>query len=293
MARNKEKAYIGAYESTSDKTKFHSAMEQRRNSIGKQLNFAASEAYKLLRTNLMFSMSDESRCKIIGVTSALRGEGKSTTSMNLAFSLAENRKRTLLIEADMRIPVVASVLRIDPSPGLSHILAGLGDLNSAIRKSVLSSNLSVLPAGEIPPNPSEMLSSRRMQQVIEALAKVFDYIIIDLPPINAVSDGLAVSKLLSGMVMVVRKDYCDQHALAEAMRQMEFLDIKVLGFVFNGADAQNKRYRYGGSKYKKYYMSGYGYGYGRRPGHKSSTEEESESDDTPSDSVSTTSEDNP
>ena len=74
-------------------------------------------------------------------------------------------------------------------------------------------------------------------------AKAFDYIIIDLPPINAVSDGLAVSKLLSGMIMVVRQDYCDQHSLAEAMRQLEFLKIKLLGFVLNGADSQSNRYR--------------------------------------------------
>lgn len=269
MARSKEKAYIGAYESTKDKTTLQSAMELRRQSIGKNLNFAASEAYKLLRTNLMFSMSDESQCKIIGVTSALRGEGKSTTSMNLAFSLAENGKKTLLIEADMRIPVVAAVLKITAEPGLSHVLAGLGELNAAVRRTSLSPSLFVLPAGEIPPNPSEMLSSKRMQLVIDTLAKAFDYIIIDLPPINAVSDGLAVSNLLSGMIMVVRQDYCDQHALAEAMRQLEFLEVKLLGFVLNGADSQRKRYQYGKYKNKKYYKAGYGYSYTDRYGKKS------------------------
>lgn len=262
MRYDKRKSYIGAYQSTGNKKKQRSAMELRRQSIGSNLSFAASEAYKLLRTNLMFSMSDESACKVIGITSALRGEGKSTTSMNLAYSLAENGKKTLLIEADMRIPVVASVLRMEASPGLSHILAGLGDLKSAVRRTELSKNLSVLPAGEIPPNPSEMLSSRRMQLVIETLSKAFEYIIIDLPPINAVSDGLAVSKLLSGMIMVVRQDYCDQHALAEAMRQMEFLKVKVLGFVLNGTDSETNRYRYGrGGKYRQYYKSGYGYGH--------------------------------
>lgn len=284
MARNKEKNYIHAYVSSADKTKHHSAMEQRRQSIGKKLNFAASEAYKLLRTNIMFSMSDENDCKVVGITSALRGEGKSTTSMNLAYSLAESGKKTLLVEADMRIPVVASVLNIEPAPGLSHVLASLSDLKTAVRKTELSSNLSVLPAGEIPPNPSEMLSSKRMQQVIDALAQAFDYIIIDLPPINAVSDGLAVSKLLSGMIMVVRQNFCDQHSLAEAIRQLEFLEVKLLGFVLNGADAQTKRYRYGKNyKYKKYYKSrygyGYGYGYGSRYGRKSKSEMPSEIDD--------------
>ncbi len=262
MARNKGKYYVGSYESAGDKKKMISAMELRRKSFGKNLSFAASEAYKLLRTNLMFSMSDANECKIVGVTSALRGEGKSTTALNLAHSLAVGGKKTLLVEADMRIPVVASVLRIDAVPGLSHILAGLGDLNSAVRRTELSTNLYVLPAGELPPNPSEMLSSNRMQMVVEALSRAFEYIIIDLPPINAVSDGLAVSKLLSGMILVVRQDYCDQHALAEAMRQMEFLKINLLGFVFNGADAQGKHYGYGK---KGGYRSRYGYyRYGRK-----------------------------
>jgi len=92
---------------------------------------------------------------------------------------------------------------------------------------------------------------------VETLAKAFDYIIMDLPPINTVSDGLAVSKLLSGMIMVVRRDYCDHHSLAEAMRQLEFVKVRLLGFVFNGADSGNKR---GGSKRKKYCRTGYGYG---------------------------------
>lgn len=266
MMASKKNRFNDYYVSES-KAKSYSAMELRKKSVGKNLSFAASEAYKLLRTNLMFSMSDEADCKVVGVTSALRGEGKSTTSMNLAYSLAENGSRTLLIEADMRIPVVATVFDIIPSPGLSHILAGLDDLKNAIRKDTILENLSILPAGEIPPNPSEMLSSQRMQSLIETLSKNYDYIIIDLPPINAVSDGLAVSKLLSGMIMVVRQDYCNQHALSSAMRQLDFLKVKLLGFVLNGADSPKKRYRYGtGRKYGKYSDTGYesGYGYYKR-----------------------------
>ncbi len=260
MARNKEKKYVASYENAGSKKRQQASMRDRRATIGKKLSFAASEAYKLLRTNLLFSASDENECKVVGVTSALRGEGKSTTSMNLAYSLAESGKRAILVEADMRIPVVASVLRMKPSPGLSNVLAGLCDLNEAVFRTELSANLSVLPAGEIPPNPSEMLSSRQMQLVVEALRKVFDYVIIDLPPVNAVSDALAVSKLLSGMIVVVRQDYCDQHALAEAMRQLEFLKVRLLGFVLNATASPNKLYRYRSNyKYKKYYKSGYGY----------------------------------
>ena len=281
MKRNKERNVAGNYESNVRRKRDSLDMETRRNSYGKNLNFAASEAYKLLRTNLIFSMSDESECKVVGVTSALRGEGKSTTSLNLAYALAENGSKTILVEADMRIPVVAAVLNIAPAPGLSHKLAGLCGLENAVRSTELVDTLDVLPAGEIPPNPAEMLSSNRMGQIIEALSKNYDYIIIDLPPINAVSDGLAVSKLLSGMIMVVRQEYCDQHSLAEAMRQLEFLKVKLLGFVLNGADSQSKRYKYGGGKkYKKYrsYYGGYAYASNDTAGKNNPSAEEVPSD---------------
>lgn len=220
--------------------------------IGDKLNFAVSEAYKLLRTNLIFSMTDDHKCNIIGITSALSGEGKSTTAINLAYTIAETEKKVLLMEADMRIPVAAGLLKLEKAPGLSHVLAGVRQLKDALVSSVLQKTLSVLPAGEIPPNPSELLSSKRMVEVLSELSESFDYIIVDLPPITAVSDGLAISKLLSGMVVVVRQNYCDQHALSETMRQMEFLKVKVLGFVMNYAESQKKHY-------KKY---GYGYQYG-------------------------------
>lgn len=238
------------------------SIAERRKTVGKYLSFGASEAYKLLRTNVIFSMSDENICKVVGVTSALRGEGKSTTSINLAYTLAESGKKVLLVEADMRLPIMSSVFRIKDVPGLSHVLAGINRLNDAVRPSDLIRDMYVLPAGEIPPNPSELLSSRRMEQVLEALALAFEYIVIDLPPVNAVSDGLAISKFLSGMIVVVRKDYCDQISLAEAMRRMELLEVKLLGFVLNDAESDEK-------KYKKYGLNNrhgktYGYYYGNR-----------------------------
>lgn len=241
-----------------------SSASERRKTIGKNLSFGAAEAYKLLRTNLIFSMADEDGCRVIGVTSALRGEGKSTTSINLAYSLAQTGKRVLLLEADMRIPVMASILRLDETPGLSHVLAGINSLNEAVHPVPMLRNVSILPAGEIPPNPSELLSSKRMELILEALVSVFEYIIIDLPPVNAVSDGLAISRLLSGMIMVVRQDYCDQQALAEAMQRMELLEIKVLGFVLNGAESAEKRHKkYGNRGYYKQ-GQGYAYGYGKK-----------------------------
>ncbi len=253
---------------------------ERWKSVGKHLSFGASEAYKLLRTNIMFSMADEGSCKVIGVTSALRGEGKSTTAANLAYTLAQSGKKTLLMEADMRIPVQASVFRLEESPGLSHVLTGMSSLKEAIRQQTPIRTMCILPAGEIPPNPSELLSSKHMGAVMNALIDVFDYIIVDLPPINAVSDGLAVSKLLTGTIVVVRQDYCDQQSLAETMRRLEMLEVKLLGFVFNSAEPAEKHYKKYGYQYAG--ESKYGRGYGYSSGYRKKTREAAADADTAS-----------
>ena len=129
--------------------------------IGKNLNFSATEAYKLLRTNLFFCLppSDESKCPVVGVTSSVQGEGKSTTSVNLAYMLAEDGKRVCLIEGDMRAPTLRRRLNIKNSVGLSHVLAGLETVQSAISAASIQENLRVITAGEMPPNPAELLGS--------------------------------------------------------------------------------------------------------------------------------------
>ena len=233
------------------------SLDDQQEMIGEKLNFASQEAYKLLRTNLMFSMSDEEPCKIVGITSALRGEGKSTTAINLAYSFAEAKKHTLLIEADMRLPLIQKVLRFDHAIGLSNVLAGLSPLEETVQHHVFLDCLSVLPSGEIPPNPAELLSSAKMKQILSQTSKEYDYIIIDLPPISVVSDGLTISNLLSGMLIVVRPDYCDQHALAETIRQLEFLNVKILGFVLNCKGKQKRKSRKYGYQYRYYNQDSY------------------------------------
>lgn len=129
------------------------ALAEQREILANKLNFASQEAYKLLRTNLMFSTCDEEKCKIIGLTSALRGEGKSTTAINLSYVLAEANKKTLLIEADMRLPRIQRLLQFQETVGLSNVLAGVNKLEEAIRRGVFWDTLSILPSGEIPPQP--------------------------------------------------------------------------------------------------------------------------------------------
>lgn len=228
--------------------------EETRKTIGRNLTFAAAEAYKLLRTNLEFSLPADSKCRVIGVTSALRGEGKSTTSVNMAYTMAQSGGKVLLIEADLRLPTVAKRLCIKPKPGLSNLLAGQCSGNDILQRSGLIDNLWVSTAGDIPPNPAELLGCQYMKQTIEAMRGVFDVIIVDLPPVTAVSDALIVSKLVDGMIVAVRQDYCDRGAVDEAVRQLRFVEAKILGFVMTGADTQKKGYKRYGSygDYKKH-----------------------------------------
>ena len=203
----------------------------QRSMIGDRLNFAGSEAFKLLRTNIEFSIPDEDGCRVIGITSGLSGEGKSITAINLACSLAEAGHRVLLTEADMRRPSLAKRIRISNSPGLSNLLARKCKANEVLRESGILPNLAVITGGDVPPNPSELLGSGRMSSVIEVLSEKFDYIILDLPPVNVVSDALVVSGFIDGMVVVVRKDYATRKSTANLVNRLEFRDIRILGFV--------------------------------------------------------------
>ena len=230
--------------------------------LGDQLSFAASEAYKLLRTNLMFALTeDDSSCHVVGVTSSVRGEGKSTTTLNLAYSLAETGKYVLVIECDMRLPTLTKRLGIDGSRGISNLLVGSAKGSEVMQSSGLHPNLYVLPAGDIPPNPSELLGSERMKVTLEVLKSDFDYILLDLPPVTAVSDPLVVSKMVAGMVLVVRQNYSSKRALNETVRQLRFVDAKILGFVMTDSMTAAP----GRKKYYKKYGYGYNYGYGEKP----------------------------
>ena len=218
--------------------------------LHKKLNFAATEAYKLLRTNLLFTLPDENKCRIVGVTSALRGEGKSTTSVNLSYTLAETGKRVLLIDADLRLPTVAKkVEKLNLSPGLSNVLAGIISEKEVIQISEDLPNWHFITAGDIPPNPTEMLASSQTKALISRLSEEYDFIIIDVPPVNVVSDALIVSSMVDGMLVVIRENYSGRRDIQHCMRQLELADAKVLGFVMNSAHEASGGY----NKYKKYY----------------------------------------
>lgn len=234
-------------------------IQQQKTMLCDGLSFGAAEAYKLLRTNLQFALPDKP-CRIIGVTSSVRGEGKSTTSVNLSYTLAQSGKRVLLVDADMRLPSVATKLEIPGKPGLSNLLAGLNNEKSCLMVSNYFDNWYIMAAGDIPPNPSELLGSDRMHSLLERYTKFFDYIVIDLPPIDVVTDALVISQWTDGLILVVRQNYTERKALNSCMYQISKLGAKFLGFVMTDAAMGEGSYRHYG-KYGKSYGYGYGYGY--------------------------------
>ena len=266
-AQTKSGAYYGYGEK---KTQAENAGEGKRSGtlFGGDVPFTALESYKLLRTKLQFSFAGDEGCRVVGITSALSGEGKSLTAINLAYSLSELGKRVILIDGDMRRPTLAKKLHISKDPGLSNCLTGQRDLANLVQYCGIAGNekaFRVITSGQNPPNPVELLSSGKMSIMIDTLRKHYDYVILDLPPVTEVTDVLAVADKLDGLLLVVRQNFCNRHALNAMVRQLAFVDAKVLGVVFNVIADQ--RSGYGRKYYSRYYQKRYGqyfaYGYGQ------------------------------
>ena len=222
--------------------------------VGNGISFAASEAYKLLRTKLQFSFVDENDCHIVGVSSAMAGEGKSISSVNLAYSLSQLEKRVLLIDCDMRRPSLNAKLPIQKVPGLSNYLTRQVHKDEVIQKYTTEEcSFDVISSGRNPPNPIELLSSERMQKALDQLRQSYDFIILDLPPVGEVSDALVAAKLVDGILLVVRQNYCSRTALNAAVEQFDFVDTRILGIVLNCTTEGSGRYGKHYKSYKRYY----------------------------------------
>lgn len=231
---------------------FISADSQK--TLHKNLEFTATEQYKLIRANLDFTLPEGETCPVIGVTSAMRGEGKSTTAVNLSYVFAERGSKVLLIDGDLRIPSVAKKMDIPSSPGLTDVLMNKGSTQLGDYQSALMPNWFIMPSGDIPPNPSELLGSKRMEAALKGLKEHFDYIIIDLPPVNIVSDAVAISSYITGMVVVIREGYTEKKELEHCFRQLKLSNVKVLGCVMNETKSGSGSYsKYKKNKYYKHY----------------------------------------
>jgi succinoglycan biosynthesis transport protein ExoP len=216
-------------------------------------NFA--EAIRGVRTNVLFSSADEG-VRVVVVTSAGPGEGKSLFSSNLSVSLAQAGQRVLHVDADMRRPRVHAIFDMAQEPGLSNLLVGDCKPSEAIRKtSVL--NLCVLPAGMIPPNPAELLGSKRCEEFFATLAQNFDWVILDSPPVLAVADASILANTATGVVFVVGADQTSRQAARAALEQLQAVQAHVIGAVLNRVDLEKNPYYYSAyyrKEYSRYYQ---------------------------------------
>jgi len=215
--------------------------------INDKTAFSIREEYKTLRTNILFSIPSES-CKIIGISSAQPLEGKSINSLNLAITFAQTNARVLLIDCDLRLPSQARLLDMDAIPGISNVLIGMNTVNETIQKTKYS-DLDVILSGDIPPNPSELLGSEKMGKILDELSTMYDYIFVDLPPINIVADALIMSKFLSGLILVVRASFSKRDRVMKAITKLELAEANIIGIVLT--DIKSKAQK-GGRYYGRY-----------------------------------------
>lgn len=216
----------------------------RRKILSASSSFVEIEAYKTLRTNIQFSLRGKG-CKKICITSSTSGEGKSITILNLAISFAEVGKKVLLIDADLRRPAIARLLREPAAIGLANVLADIVTPQEAIHKDVFP-NLDIIFSGDIPPNPLELLNGEPMEKLISEMSEVYDYILVDTPPAAVVSDACVVANLLDGVLFLVRSGRSDKDDVKLALNNLQLIGAKIMGFILNGVviDPNKKYYKY-------------------------------------------------
>ncbi|MBO4326829.1 MAG: CpsD/CapB family tyrosine-protein kinase [Clostridia bacterium] len=228
--------------------------------------FNVREAFNTLRTNVVFGMAP-SGGKSLLITSANQSEGKSTTSVNLSVVLAQNGAKVLLIDADLRKPKLHKFFGTDYTHGLSRFLIGQESLNDSLFRTSIK-GLDLMTSGVIPPNPSELLGSNRMKVFLEKAEEYYDYIIVDTPPINVVTDAAVLSKYTSAVLIVVHYGSTNRDDFQKAKNQLRIVGANVIGFSVVGVRSERKGY------YKKYRAyNGYSeYGYGEKPKEKRGSE---------------------
>lgn len=225
---------------------------QQKMGIEEDKRFDVNEAFQELKTNIRFTLFNPG-CKKLIITSPLPEEGKSTTSANLAIKLAQAGERVLLLDCDLRKGRVGSYFNLRSRPGMSDVLSGLLSESEVIQNTNYET-LKVITMGSIPPNPAELISSTQMEGFLKRVELNYDYIIIDSPPVNVVSDILGIAKLVDGVAIVVREGVTSHPSVTDALEKFKLTDAVILGFIMNGA-SQNQVKR---SKSYYYYKSGNG-----------------------------------
>jgi capsular exopolysaccharide synthesis family protein len=220
-----------------------------------------AEAYRALRTSILLSLAPKPP-KVILIASSQAGEGKTSTALNLAQSLAQRKGEVVIIDGDLRKGGIARVLGVDNSKGLSTVLTGSDKASSVLQPFSLQPNLWVVPSGPAPPNPAELIGSDRMAELIKELSERFEHIIIDSPPVLLVTDGTILAGLADGVVLVAESGKTHRAGLMRTRAILENASARILGVVLNKLDMQREGYY--GYGYGYYFQSRYGkYPYGR------------------------------
>ncbi len=214
--------------------------------------FAITESFKKIRTNILFSTSNI-KCPVIGVTSAFQKTGKSLISSNLGISFSQLNKKVLIIDCDLRKPVQHKIFDVENDSGISNILAGMSETDVSVIKLFDYENLFLITSGSIPPNPSELLASEKMSKLLSAFKQTFDIIIIDLPPINMVTDAAVISKIVDGYLFIIRMEHDDTRWVQEAMFSLEQAKAKIFGIILNDVNPKRGKYYKNYNKYGKHY----------------------------------------
>ncbi len=225
------------------KIKRNSDKEKRVNVLSDNDNFYTVETYKSIRTNVMFSLPMSDNGKVIPITSSIPDEGKTTTAINLAIVFAQTGERVLLIDCDLRKSRVHRYLGLERKNGLSNVICGYLGLEDAIKKNVRP-NLDCITAGEIPPNPAELLDSDEFVKIIAELKKQYDYIFIDTPPIAVVTDAAIVLRQADGVIVVSKENYVTFDVLDVTMDTIKRTNVKILGVIVTGCSDKRTRYSY-------------------------------------------------
>lgn len=205
---------------------------------GNDVPFNYVESFKSLRTNLNFIASTEKLNTFI-LTSAIPGEGKSNTAINLAITLAEDSKSVVVVDCDLRKPSLNRYLKLGHNfKGVTDILTGSATVEDALIQ-FEDLGIHVLTAGAVPPNPSEMLSSEPMKKLVEDLKAAFDYVILDTPPVSVVTDAAILGRYADGALLCVRSNYAPKETVQLAKERLTAVGVRILGVVLTGFDAKN------------------------------------------------------
>jgi capsular exopolysaccharide synthesis family protein len=206
-----------------------------------------AEAYRSVRTALFFNAHAQGY-KVVQITSPKKGDGKTTLAANLAFSIAQSGKRILLVDADLRNPCVDKVFPVRSTVGLSSVLADGVDLASAIQPGLLP-ELSILPCGPLPSNPAELLTSPRLQELLDSLRQQYDFVLVDTPPLLTVTDPAVVAARVDGIILTIRLSLTGRSHAQQAREMLNSMRANLLGVVINGISNRSSSYGYGAASY--------------------------------------------